>query len=122
MALQLSIEDKSGCMRNEAYAKISFFGIDQENVCGTIKLSLYHSKQAKDDGKGPIKGEVIEVPFSIQDGGDRTQFDKIVKAMEDHGPKKVAYVIAKKLDALKAAQDILEDGQEALTDADVGLA
>jgi hypothetical protein len=102
--------------------KVSFFAFDEASKQGRIVLQTYHSEAAKDDGKPAIPGEEVEVNIRAESAEQIAGFNAVIAAMESHGPKKVAYVLAKKLPKLADATDVLEQGQTALTDADVGLA
>ena len=121
MAFQLSLEDKTGCTRANAYARVCFYAFDEDGKQGRIVLNVYNSKADRATGKPAIPGEQVEININAENEQAHMQFNKVLKAIEQHGPKKVAYVIAKKMAQLKDAQDILEDGQTALTDTDVGL-
>ena len=83
---------------------------------------LKRQENEKDDGKPAIPGEEVEVNIRAESAEQIAGFNAVIAAMESHGPKKVAYVLAKKLPKLADATDVLEQGQTALTDADVGLA
>jgi len=122
MGLGLSFTDSTGCSRPAAYAKVTFYAFDENGKQGRIALSVYNSKDDKDAGKSAIPGEMIEVTISTQTEDQSKSFDSVLAAIEEHGPKKVAYVLAKKLDKLTEATDVLEEGQTVVTEADVGLA
>jgi hypothetical protein len=122
MGLQVSKLDKYGVMHDEAYLKVIFFAFDLAQRQARFVLACYHSFLVKQAGKLPIPGEEVEIIITAQTPEQSTQFDLIITAIDSHGPLKVAYVLAKRVPELMTAVDILDEGQVALTEADIGLA
>jgi len=121
MGLKFSVTDKSGRPSPEAYAKASFYSFDDVAKTGRLVLEVYNTKEDKDAGKSSIRDQKIELNFSVNSGVGSKTYEDVANAIEKYGPKKVSYVLAKKLERLAEAEDVLEDGQEAITDVDVEL-
>lgn len=111
MGLQFSLQHQSGALSPTAYAKVSYFAFDDSAKGGRIVLSVYNSKADKEAGKPKIIGQDIEILINDDATENAMKFSKVFPSIEKHGPRKVSYVIAKQMQSLSGAVDVLEDGQ-----------